>query len=104
MPVTKDKKESNMKESNINDSNNRSVNNYVNLSRYEKLISSGWEKKTIIDEPRLSELIELYKSLGFDIHLEPLTQELLEHLGEKCKSCYMDKWDNFKVIYTKDKE
>lgn len=74
--------------------------------KLENLLNLGWERRTIMDEPRLSELVELYKSLNLDIHLEPLSAELLEILGEACESCYIGNWDNYKIIFTKsfDKE
>ena len=28
---------------------------------------TGWTKRTTIDEPRLSELVELYEELGFEV-------------------------------------
>jgi hypothetical protein len=37
--------------------------------REEELISLGWEKRFVADEPRLSEMTELYESIGFDVLL-----------------------------------
>lgn len=31
----------------------------------------GWTKQFTTDEPRLSEAVELYKSLGYEVRLEP---------------------------------
>lgn len=86
----------------LNEKNNKDHSTYdrdkniINL-----LLAAGWERKSITDEPRLSELIELYQSLNFDVHLESLTPELLEAIGEECKSCYLDHWDDYKVIFTR---
>ena len=51
----------------------------------EKLTKEGWIKTTTIDEPRLSEIVSEYISLGFEVHLEPVE---LGNLGKQCKSCY----------------
>ncbi len=83
-----------------NTEKNTKNNNYT---RHAELISAGWVRRSISDEPRLSELIELYESLGYEIHLESLSHELLEILGEKCETCYIDNWEKFKVIYTRNK-
>jgi len=85
---------------------NENVNKKSSSSNRDKniinlLLAGGWERKSITDEPRLSELIELYQSLNFDVHIESLTPELLEAIGEECKSCYLDHWDDYKVIFTR---
>ncbi len=36
------------------------------MTREEELKKEGWEKRFTIDEPRLSEMVEQYKELGFD--------------------------------------
>jgi hypothetical protein len=42
------------------------------MTREEELKKEGWEKRFIIDEPRLSEMVEQYKELGFEVLLEPV--------------------------------
>ena len=37
----------------------------------EELISEGWEKQATYDDPRLSEMVDMYKEIGLAIHLEP---------------------------------
>lgn len=82
---------------------NSTIENTVLLTKdyIERLSTSGWERKTITDEPRLTELVELYESIGFEVHLEPLSNELLKLIGEECKSCYIDNWERYKVIFTR---
>ena len=70
-------------------------------SREEELKKEGWEKQFTYDEPRLSEAVELYKSMGFEVHLEPATKEDME---EECGICFGDMVDNYKTIYTRKKE
>jgi hypothetical protein len=80
---------------------NKTSDSNISLT-LEELISKGvWQRRSILDEPQLSEIIELYESLDFEVHLEPLNQRLLDILGEECKSCYIDHWDKYKVIYTR---
>jgi hypothetical protein len=58
----------------------------------------GWTKRTTIDEPRLSEIIEEYESLGFEVHLEQIK---LEDLHKECRTCYENQLDKLKIVYTK---
>ncbi|HUU87754.1 hypothetical protein JJE00_06605 [Candidatus Bathyarchaeota archaeon] len=64
----------------------------------EQLEKDGWIKRTTIDEPRLSEIILEYESLGYEVHLEPVT---LEDLGEECKKCYQSQIDKLKNVYVR---
>ena len=50
-------------------------------SRIEELEKDGWVKQFVASEPRLSEAVDLYGELGFDVHLEPLPKEM------ECKTC-----------------
>ena len=36
-------------------------------NREAELIAQGWAKQTTIGEPRLSELVELYRALGYEV-------------------------------------
>jgi hypothetical protein len=49
----------------------------------EALLKDGWEKKTTIGEPRLTELAENYASLGWDVHVERYTAD-----GQSCNTCF----------------
>ena len=50
-------------------------------TRIEELEKEGWVKQFVASEPRLSEAVELYKDLGFEVHLEPLPT------GQECHAC-----------------
>ena len=63
-----------------------------------ELEKQGWVKRTTIDEPRLSEIIEEYEFLGFEVHLEPIK---LEDLDEECRTCYQNQLDKLKTVYTR---
>jgi len=65
------------------------------------LIQKGWLKRTTIDEPRLSEIIEEYKSLGFEVHVEPVEPC---DFNEKCRKCYETKKEKLKTVYIRKKK
>jgi hypothetical protein len=65
----------------------------------EKLISEGWQKQATYDEPRLSEMVDMYKEIGLDVHLEPFNADN----EEGCTDCMALIPDQFKTIYTRKK-
>ena len=67
-------------------------------SMSEELEKEGWIKRTTIDEPRLSEIILEYESLGYEVHLEPVK---LEDLEKECKRCYQSQIDKLKTVYVR---
>jgi hypothetical protein len=68
-------------------------------TREEELKREGWERRTTYDDPRLSEMVETYKELGFEVHLEPFHPEE-EPL---CTECMLRESERFKTIYTRKK-
>lgn len=75
------------------------------MNREEELKSKGWEKRFIGSEPRLSEMVELYKEIGFDVLLEPLPDEdeiKAQECSEKgCTICFQQDKEKYKIIYTR---
>jgi hypothetical protein len=69
------------------------------MSREEELQKQGWEKRFTIDEPRLSEMVEQYKELGFEVLLEPVDTS-----SEECTTCITAFSDRYKTIYTRRKD
>jgi hypothetical protein len=67
-----------------------------------RLKEQGWVKQNTIDEPRLSECVELYKSLGYEVHLEPATPSEFEECG-KCYD-FEDETATVKTIYIRPKK
>ena len=65
----------------------------------EKLISKGWEKQTTYDEPRLSEMVDMYKEIGLEVLLEPFNAAN----ENGCTGCMELSPDQFKTIYTRRK-
>ena len=66
----------------------------------KELEKKGWIKRNTIDDPRLSEIIEAYESIGFEVHLEPMK---LEDLDKECRICYKNRLDKLKTVYTRKK-
>ncbi len=64
----------------------------------EELEKEGWVKRTTINEPRLSEIVEEYEALGFDVHLEPVK---VEDLDEECRRCYQNQIDKIRTVYVR---
>jgi hypothetical protein len=71
------------------------------MGRHQELEKEGWVKQFTADEPRLSEAVEEYRELGFEIHLEPL--DPLEMDGEECTRCLKASCTQYKVIYTRNR-
>jgi hypothetical protein len=69
------------------------------MSREEDLKKQGWERRFTADEPRLSEAVEQYKEIGFEVLLEPVDTS-----SEDCTSCLNMFSDRYKTIYTRPKK
>ena len=65
----------------------------------ETLIREGWEKQATYDDPRLSEMVEMYRQIGFEVHLEPFKAEN----EDGCTGCMQSTPDLYKTIYTRKK-
>lgn len=48
------------------------------------LLAAGWIKQTTIGEPRLSEIVENYRQLGYEVHVI----EHREESGAGCNTCF----------------
>ncbi len=75
------------------------------MTREEILKKEGWEKRFVASEPRLSEMVELYREIGFEVLLEPLPAEdeiKDEGCSEKgCTVCLDADREKYKIIYTR---
>ncbi len=47
------------------------------------LLKEGWSKQTTLDEPRLSEAVDNYRALGYEVHVEPFRDG-----GDACTACF----------------
>jgi hypothetical protein len=70
------------------------------MTREEELGKEGWQKRFTTDEPRVSEMAEQYKELGFEVLLEPVDTS-----SEDCTTCLKDPafGPRYKTIYTRQK-
>jgi hypothetical protein len=57
----------------------------------------GWTRCFVAGPARLREYVELYRSLGFEVRLEPMPGD---ELVEQCSDCALA-LTFFKVIYTR---
>ena len=69
------------------------------MTRQGELTRQGWTRQATYDEPRLSEMADMYKDIGLEVHLEPL------HADEEpaCSSCMAVMPELYKTIYTRKK-
>jgi hypothetical protein len=52
----------------------------------------------------LSEAVELYRSMGHEVHLEPLPPvdcDSADKESEECRACFKGLEDQYKIIYTR---
>ena len=70
--------------------------------REAQLRAEGWARQFMADEPRLSEATEEYRSLGFEVRLEPVDPVACAS-GSECRACLADPATaaRFKVIFTR---
>ncbi len=71
-------------------------------TREDSLQSQGWKKQFTTCEPRLSESVDLYRSIGHEVHLEPLPEEKAD--DEECRSCLEHDLDRYRTIFTRKLE
>jgi hypothetical protein len=65
--------------------------------RDRALAGGGWARRFIGGPPRLAEMLELYRSLGHEVHTEPLVEDDLEH---QCAGCSLA-LSLFRIVYTR---
>jgi hypothetical protein len=53
--------------------------------REGELLAQGWVKQTTIGEPRLSEIVENYRNMGYEVHV---VEHPVEESGADCNSCF----------------
>ena len=55
-------------------------------SKENELLAQGWIKQTTTNEPRLSEIAENYRQLGYEVHI--LTHPVEHRTTEGCNTCF----------------
>ncbi len=61
-----------------------------------ELRSEGWQRCFVADEPRLSEAVETYEELGFQVAVLPVRVD-----DGACTECMRARPDAFRVIYVR---
>ena len=67
-------------------------------SREAELVAQGWQKKSTMDEPRLSELVLAYRRIGCAVHLEPFDP----FAQPDCRDCMKADPGRYKTIYIRN--
>jgi hypothetical protein len=67
--------------------------------RHKRLTDEGWVRRFTADEPRLSEMKQLYESMGLEVLVEAAAPEE----SQECQSCFdlEGSGDRYKTIYTR---
>ena len=63
----------------------------------DPLVLEGWERQMTLDEPRLSEVAEMYRETGFEVRLAPFDPDR----ESGCTECMKASAEKFKTIYTR---
>jgi hypothetical protein len=54
-----------------------------------------WERTFTIEERRVSEYVDLYESIGYEVRVEPATPDEIQD----CQECFKVDFDNLRTIY-----
>jgi len=64
--------------------------------------TTDWERRSIIDNDRVSEQVEMYESIGFEVIVKDVDPEQLPE--EYCKECFIANPEKYKILYTRKKD
>ncbi|NIP37166.1 MAG: hypothetical protein GWN18_19500 [Thermoplasmata archaeon] len=62
-----------------------------------------WKRRMVASEPRLSEIVEMYESLGYEVKLEPVDPDDPGWDEDECTACLDDpaEAERTRVVYTR---
>jgi signal recognition particle subunit SEC65 len=62
-----------------------------------------WQRRMVASEPRLSEIVEMYEQLGFEVRLEPIDPKDPGWDEEECTICLDDpvQAEQTRVVFTR---
>jgi hypothetical protein len=70
------------------------------VRRRALLVGQGWEQQGSFDEPRLSDVVEMYREIGCEVLLEPY--DPVDDLGGGgCSACMVAAKERFRTIFTR---
>jgi hypothetical protein len=73
----------------------------------EMLKKEGWVRQFVASEPRLSEMVATYRSIGFEVRLEQVLtgKDAKEDECKECRICFEgEPKEKYMVIYTRPEE
>jgi hypothetical protein len=70
----------------------------IEILRAPDLAADGWEQRTVTDPGRITELEELYASLGFETHTAGLDPS---SFSEACTSCAVTACTAYVALFTR---
>jgi hypothetical protein len=75
------------------------------MSRREELKKEGWELASVLSGPRLSEAIQLYEEIGFEVKTFPfdIKEDYTQDEGSGCIECFKGKGQEIVAVYTRKK-
>ena len=76
----------------------------MSVDRIKSLESDGWVRQFETSEPRLSEAVEMYEEMGFEVHLEPIDTAAADKNRSDCtacRACFEGQEDKYKIIFTR---
>lgn len=65
----------------------------------ERLAKEGWTRQFTASEPRLSEAVQIYEALGYEVRREPVDPKELPSAA--CRECYLAQSGQYRTIYTR---
>ncbi len=68
-----------------------------------RMVVEDWKRRMVASEPRLSEIVEMYESMGFEVRLEPVDPDDPGLAEEECTLCFDDpvEAERTRVVYTR---
>ncbi len=78
------------------DAPGRSADGGRELQAEADLVAAGWQRCFIADEPRLSEALETYRDLGFEVLLTAVPLD-----DSACTECIRQDPARYRVIYVR---
>lgn len=72
----------------------------VNDFKDDPLEKKGWQRRCILDESRLSEVVKMYEELGLEVLVKEIEPGNMKS-SESCTECEIGK---LKVVYTRPKK
>ena len=63
---------------------------------------AAWERRSIIDNDRVSEQVEMYEEIGFEVMVKDVVPDELPE--EYCKECFIANPEKYKILYTRKRE